>query len=270
MSRGSGIFKVVVVMDGSLEVELATRLVFETIPNTRNTPAFASVCGRAFIGLVDTHVLEYLDLVQGAKHRYLIFEHFEPFLLVSNECKQCGVRGATLRCGGCRSIYYCGQHCQRLDWTGPYGHKYDCSTKFLACYEEHRALQADARIAGFPKLHNAKFQVLEDPGLQATLESYRPGTCSEYGAPSPHFFFLPRNCSISANFVFVDWRDFRAHFFSKPDTEKFPRSNHGSRSRRSSSHFSSCGLQHGLDDPALVAQEVHRIIQRQAPPTYRA
>ena len=48
-------------------------------------------------------------------------------------CPACGKKeakaGEFKRCGGCKSVYYCGRKCQVQDWKAGHKHKCDKSSK---------------------------------------------------------------------------------------------------------------------------------------------
>lgn len=72
---------------------------------------------------------------------------------VSRCCLACGAGGVANRCGGCRSVYFCGRECQRSAWAA---HRADCQRIREAAaapaagdtQEEHEKPQANAVDSG--------------------------------------------------------------------------------------------------------------------------
>lgn len=60
----------------------------------------------------------------------------------SNVCSCCGFTGKILRCGKCKSVYYCNDVCQKIDWAF---HKIVCKPF------EKESKPSDTKSLGYPK-----------------------------------------------------------------------------------------------------------------------
>lgn len=79
----------------------------------------------AIISAWQGFVVNFFKLMSAAHNKY-------PPVFLPEACGVCAAQSVAVsckRCAGCRSIFYCGQSCQKIDWDDQ--HKMTCSLEFL-------------------------------------------------------------------------------------------------------------------------------------------
>ena len=134
--------------------------------------------GTMFMGLVRPEIAAGLEEIKGGRYYALMFEGFVPIRIFDSRCYVCGVENSRLKCSECKYIYYCGDYCQRKDWSQG-KHKIHCQTKWKAAKAAMGGhIKEDVR--GRPELciHDPYYFAPEG-GVEEILRDGLPPTCNE-------------------------------------------------------------------------------------------